>query len=89
MGTEGWKNVHEIAEEMGVVLTNEQAWAIGAAVQRRWEEHHGTLPVKELRPKKNGPGSHCFAVYPPPYHPLIRDLIRAINPDTSPQGRLL
>lgn len=89
MGTEDWKNVHEVADGMGLVLTDDQATAVGSAVQRRWQHNTGTPPVKELRPKKNGPGSHCFGIYPPPYHPLIEDLIRAMDPDTNPQGRLL
>jgi hypothetical protein len=63
--THGWFSIHDRARELRIELTNEQAWEIGRRMQKLWEWSVGTSPVKDLRGKKGGTGSHCFALYPP------------------------
>lgn len=86
---QGYRSIVELAREMGVELGKEQAWSIGGCVSAQFEADYGHLPMKELRPKTNGPGSHCFAVYPAPYHDRIRSMIRAANAVAVRQGALL
>ena len=84
--SEKWITVIEVARAMGLELSNDQAWSVGAAVRQRYQDAHGTLPPKALRPKTRGHGTHCFAVYPPSWRPVIQAAIEAEHPTTSPQG---
>ena len=63
--TRGWISVHDVARQMGVELSNEQAWQVGASMRGIWKLRVGTPPLKDNRTKKIGVGSHCFALYPP------------------------
>lgn len=83
-----WISIHDVAERLGVVLTNEQAWEIGASTANAYEAAMGDRPVKDLRPKKTGPGSHCFAIYPPTWAPVLERAIRAAGAEADRQGRL-
>lgn len=55
-------------------------WAVGAAVRERYRDRFGKLPAKELRTKTAGGGSHCLAVYPESWWPIIADAIDATRP---------
>jgi hypothetical protein len=46
----------------------------------------GALPLKVNRPKRYGPGSHCFAVYPPSWYERIALVVRSFSPGVDPQG---
>lgn len=81
--------VREVAQDMGVDLDRSQAWQVGAAVRNRYVEEHDTLPRKELRGKANGEGSHCLAVYPEHYRPVIAAAIRTVGAEQARQGALL
>ena len=76
----GWISLHDVAERLGVQLTNGQAWEVGQTVARRWADCVGRQPRKDLRTKKNGAGSHCFAVYPPEWATVLEGVIKAVQP---------
>jgi hypothetical protein len=69
--TRGWLNIHDVARERGIELSNEQAWAWGSGMRGVWLWEVGTPPLKELRSKRDGTGSHCFALYPPSWRPRM------------------
>lgn len=81
-------SVNEVAAEMGVDLPPAAAWSVGAIIRERYAARAGELPAKELRRKKSGAGSHCFAVYPEAMREEIARVIREHAPGTSPQGSL-
>ena len=87
MGTEAWPTIHDVAASMGLALTDEQAWEIGAAIANAYNAVERTRPIKELRPKKRGQGSHCFATYPPSWVPYIQAAIRTAGAQRDRQGR--
>lgn len=78
----------DVAKAMGVELTNEQAWGIGAAVRDAYREQHGELPPKHLRPKTKGVGSHCFAIYPESWVHRIRAAILTVEANREAQQSL-
>lgn len=80
--------VIDVCRAMGVEPEKSMTWAVGSALQRRYEEIFERQPPKELRPKTNGGGSHCFAVYPETWRITIESLIKAHNPDPGRQGDL-
>lgn len=86
--TNAWLTVHDVATGMGLELSNDQAWIAGAALAKRWSDIMGTLPLKDLRTKKSGAGSHCFAIYPPHWSGHIEAVVRSVQPGASPQGDL-
>ena len=51
---------------------------IGAVVRDTYAGVYGAPPIKTLRPKTRGPGSHCFACYPEEFRPLATRVARAI-----------
>ncbi len=69
--------VQEVARAIGATLGSREAWSIGSVMSTEYEKRFGSLPPKELRPKTNGSGSHCFATYPPSWEPMIRRAIEA------------
>lgn len=86
--THNWISIHDVARENGWALTDRQAWQIGDQVRRSWEWLVKTPPVKDLRRKKEGTGSHCFALYPPDWRERIERAIRAFHPKPDAQGSL-
>ena len=80
--------LHDVAAQMGVTLTNHQAWSAGAIVRERWVKAMGHDPRKDNAVKKMGVGSHCFAHYPAWWRPVIQDAIWSVHPDQSPQKDL-
>jgi hypothetical protein len=83
--TYGWLTIHDVAGGMSCVLPDRDAMAIGAAVAAAWEWQTGTPPLKDLRNKKKGPGSHCFALYPEAFRPRIELIIRGYKPPDADQ----
>lgn len=72
-----WITVPEVARSMGAVLDSRQAWSVGSAIAAEYHKRCGMQPPKALRPKTSGSGTHCFAVYPPHWGPIIRRAIEA------------
>lgn len=69
--------VPEVAALLGVTLDNKTAWSIGSRMATRYAQTFGAQPPKDNRPKTKGPGSHCFALYPASWEPLIRSEIQS------------
>lgn len=56
-------------------------WKAGNVIRDLWladPRSRGKLPVKELRPKATGRGSHCFAVYPAWFVSAIDEVVGAL-----------
>lgn len=83
-----WLTIHDVATEMGLELSDEQAWEIGRQLADRYEAIEKVRPEKVLRPKKRGQGSHCFAVYPPSWVPRLMAAIKHIEAARAAQGEL-
>jgi hypothetical protein len=62
------------------------AWMVGARVRERWRQEAGALPPKGLRRKTSGGGTHCFALYPAEWRPLIEAEIRSVGAEAAKQA---
>jgi hypothetical protein len=80
--------VIEVMREMGVEPAPDVSTAIGNRVRDEYEALYGVLPPKALRPKTNGGGSHCFAVYPVEMKPTIERVVREHGAEAARQGSL-
>lgn len=69
--------VPQVARLMGVVLDNRTAWAVGSEMAHQYQQEFGENPPKDNRPKTNGGGSHCFALYPAKWEKKIREVIES------------
>jgi hypothetical protein len=67
--------VIDVCRELRVEPTSALTWPVGDAVRDIFEERFGRPPTKMLRPKTNGGGSHCFAVYPEAFRGVIEAVI--------------
>tara|TARA_R110000751_G_scaffold291900_1_gene399104 strand:- start:438 stop:692 length:255 start_codon:yes stop_codon:yes gene_type:complete len=63
-------------------------WSVGDAVAHKYVAEFGYQPPKVLRPKTNSKGSHCFALYPATWIPVIDRIILAHKVETQRQGEL-
>jgi|TARA_R110000764_G_scaffold35122_2_gene78419 hypothetical protein len=63
-------------------------WSVGDAVANKYVDVYGHQPPKVLRPKTNARGSHCFALYPPKWIPIIDRIILAHGVEAQRQGEL-
>lgn len=81
--------VIEVAESMGLELPKKTAWAVGTAVATAYRSVYGSQPIKNNRPKTNGGGSHCFALYPETFVPVIKDAIVRAGAEKDRQAKLL
>ena len=80
--------IPQVAKSMGVIMDNKTSWSVGSAMASMYEKEFGELPPKDLRPKTNGPGSHCFALYPANWQSKIEDVIRLHQDFAERQGDL-
>lgn len=67
--------VPQVAKAIGVVMDRRTAWSVGSEMATRYQTEFGEQPPKDNRPKTNGHGSHCFALYPQTWEPIIRAAI--------------
>lgn len=77
--------VIDVFRELGLEPVPSATWAVGAAVRDEFYSRFGMLPQKALRPKTDGPGSHCFAVYPEEWRPIIEEKARSIAVEAAKQ----
>tara|TARA_R110002110_G_scaffold77412_1_gene203555 strand:+ start:467 stop:769 length:303 start_codon:yes stop_codon:yes gene_type:complete len=74
-----WVTVPEriaaLGYEQNSVVGNQLAWIVGARARDAWMAANESPPDLELRRKTCGTGSHCFAIYPPPWAAVIDDMI--------------
>ena len=78
--------VIDVMRALGVEPEPRVSWAVGAAVANRYFAEVGDLPIKALRPKTGGGGSHCFALYPVSWRPIIEDAVRSAQVEAARQG---
>lgn len=76
----------QVFNAMGIKPTNSQSWAVGIRVQAEYAKEFGEQPPKDNRPKTNGPGVHCFALYPPGWRARIEAIIRTVVDAERSQG---
>lgn len=69
--------VPQVARLMGVTLDNRTSWAVGSEMASVYQQEFGEQPPKDNRPKTNGAGSHCFALYPAKWEQKIRSVIES------------
>ncbi len=62
---------------LGITPSNELSWSVGSRVATIYAREYGCQPPKDNRPKTSGAGSHCFAIYPDTWAPMIRQIILA------------
>lgn len=68
--------VIDVIREWGIEPTRRMTVTVGTVVREQWrDKNNGELPLKALRPKTNGKGSHCIAVYPDEWRTIILDAI--------------
>lgn len=75
---EDWVTIIDVAKDLDVDLSSREAWEVGAAVRDAYEAAFGKPPIKVLRPKTNGQGSHCFAIYPHSFRHQVERAILAV-----------
>jgi|TARA_R100001244_G_C5063108_1_gene109368 hypothetical protein len=63
-------------------------WSVGDVVMNKYVDEYGRQPPKVLRPKTNAGGSHCFALYPSKWTPIIDRIILAHGVEAQRQGEL-
>jgi hypothetical protein len=78
----------DVFRELKIEPTPSLTWAVGAAVRDIYEQRYGCLPEKDLRNKTNGPGSHCFAIYPETMRPTIVRMVAEHDSEAKRQGDL-
>jgi glycogen debranching enzyme len=70
--------VPQVFKVLGIEPTPAQAWSVGSRMAAQYQEAFGIQPPKDNRPKTNGHGSHCFALYPPNWRKRIEAEIRLV-----------
>lgn len=73
--------VRDRVVSLGLRLDKSGMWKAGNLVRDAWLQHAasgGCLPLKVLRTKARGSGSHCFAVYPVWFVPWIDRVVRKL-----------
>lgn len=78
----------DVARSMGVEMSKEVSWEVGTACANKYREIYGTQPMKDLRTKTSGGGTHCFAIYPQTFVPIIKAAIEAAGAERDRQESL-
>lgn len=71
---------------LGLEPDKRLSWPAGIAVRERWELIHGSPPDKALRSKTNGPGTHCFAVYPAWFAAAIDEIVQSLADEVEAEA---
>ena len=80
--------VIDVFHDLDLEPIPEDTWAAGNAARDLYLDTTGHLPPKELRNKTNGPGSHCFAVYPESWREELEEIVRLVAKRRANQLRL-
>lgn len=67
--------VPQVCKNLGIHPDKKLMWSVGLIMQARYANIFGKQPPKDLRPKTNGGGVHCFALYPSDWYQEIADEI--------------
>lgn len=69
--------VMQVFRDLGVIAPSPAlSWSVGSRIATKWSDVNGEQPEKGLRPKTNGGGTHCFALYPESWRKIIESEIR-------------
>ena len=71
--------VIDVSRAIGVEPVKEHTWAVGQIAVQKYRQHHGRLPVKDLRTMTCAVGVHSFALYPTDWWPVIEEAIRSVG----------
>lgn len=80
--------VVDVCRELKIEPLPKLTWPVGARVRDFYEYMYGRPPLKKLRTKTIGKGSHCFAVYPHTMWEHIVHIIRMHQTEEQRQGEL-
>lgn len=86
---DGYFTIPQVFADLGFEPNKHETWAAGDRVRMRYVDATGSLPPKDLRQKTNGPGSHCFAIYPPEWRATAEAIVLQIATTRAAQGRLV
>lgn len=67
--------VMQVFAAMGINPNPSVSWSVGSQVATMYANQYGEQPPKDNRPKTNGQGSHCFALYPYSWREKIEEVI--------------
>ena len=65
-----------------------QSWSVGNRIAAAYRTQYGVEPMKAPRPKTDGHGSHCFAIYPGSWRERIEEAVRSVTREIDAQGAL-
>lgn len=71
--------VPQVCRDMGLETDKNVMWSVGDIMQKRYADKFGHQPNKDNRPKTNGRGSHCFALYPEEWREDIANEIKKFD----------
>ena len=80
--------VIDVFKALGLEPSPKMTWSAGHLMRSRYQEIYGRLPPKELRPKTNGNGVHCFAIYPDGFRGEIEKCIAGLGVEKAAQPDL-
>jgi hypothetical protein len=78
----------DVMRDEGYEPLPEVTWPLGNMAREYYEQQCGELPLKQLRTKTYGHGSHCFAVYPEWMREPITRMIRQFKTESARQMEL-
>lgn len=76
----------QVFASLGIQPTASQSWSVGNRVAAMYVDEFGEQPPKDNRPKTNGSGSHCFALYPSTWQDRIAGVIKDVVALERSQG---
>jgi hypothetical protein len=80
--------VMQVFDSMGIKPEPAVSWSVGSRVASMYVNEHGEQPPKDNRPKTNGGGTHCFAIYPEFWRKRIEAVIRSVTDEAARQTDL-
>lgn len=80
--------VIDVCRDLKVEPLPRLTWPVGARVRDLYEYIYGRPPMKKLRTKTIGKGSHCFAIYPHHMWDAIASIVRMHEVEAAAQGEL-
>lgn len=80
--------VPQVFIALGVEPRKDWTWAVGKRCEQAYAAEMGQQPPKDNRPKTNGPGSHCFALYPRGWYDRIAKMVHELAAEQGRQNPL-
>jgi hypothetical protein len=80
--------VTQVFRAIGVEPDKHLTWTVGAVMAEQYLQEKGLEVPKANRPKTNGGGSHCMAVYPAGWFDRIAEQIHKVCANKESQHAL-